>query len=95
MMKPGGDERFCGFLQSTGHQIVSCMKIKPHIGTDILTRVVENLRTSICKMGGEVRFHAKVVDIQTKETSGRTALTSLTVEDTRTGKQEPLKTELG
>lgn len=67
---------------------------KPHIGTDILTRVVENLRTSICKMGGEVRFHAKVVDIQTKETNGRTALTSLTVEDTRTGKQEPLKTGL-
>lgn len=67
---------------------------KPHIGTDILTRVVENLRTSICRMGGEVRFHAKVVDIQTKESGERAALTSLTVEDTRTRKQELLKTEL-
>ncbi len=36
---------------------------KPHIGTDILTRVVVNMRQAILKMGGEVCFHAKVTDL--------------------------------
>lgn len=36
---------------------------KPHIGTDVLRRVVVNLRESIIKMGGEIRFHAKVTDV--------------------------------
>ena len=29
---------------------------KPHIGTDILINVVENMREEIIRMGGEVRF---------------------------------------
>ena len=37
---------------------------KPHIGTDILQRVVVNLRKAIRDMGGEVRFGAKVTDIE-------------------------------
>lgn len=41
---------------------------KPHIGTDILTEVVKNIRDSIIRMGGEVRFHAKVTDIFAAET---------------------------
>lgn len=36
---------------------------KPHIGTDVLARVVINLREAIVDMGGEVRFGAKVTDI--------------------------------
>lgn len=32
---------------------------KPHIGTDILTDVVKNIRNEIIKLGGEVRFGAK------------------------------------
>lgn len=31
-------------------------KAKPHIGTDILKQVVQNMRKSIIRMGGEVRF---------------------------------------
>ncbi len=29
---------------------------KPHIGTDLLQGVVQNMREAICRMGGEVRF---------------------------------------
>lgn len=36
---------------------------KPHIGTDILTKVVANMRNGILEMGGEVCFHAKVTDL--------------------------------
>jgi len=36
---------------------------KPHIGTDILRTVVKNIRREIIRLGGEVRFEAKVEDI--------------------------------
>lgn len=36
---------------------------KPHIGTDILVRVVTNLRRQILSWGGEVRFQTKVSDL--------------------------------
>ncbi|MEF9945117.1 MAG: NAD(P)-binding protein [Lachnospiraceae bacterium] len=37
---------------------------KPHIGTDVLTNVVKNIRESIRKNGGEVRFHSEVTDVE-------------------------------
>ncbi len=36
---------------------------KPHIGTDLLMRVVRNMREEILTLGGEVRFESKVTDI--------------------------------
>lgn len=36
---------------------------KPHVGTDILIDVVQNLRKEIEKLGGVVNFNEKVVDI--------------------------------
>jgi len=36
---------------------------KPHIGTDVLLTVVQNLRKRIISLGGEVRFNCKVTDI--------------------------------
>lgn len=36
---------------------------KPHIGTDLLMRVVRNMREKILAWGGEVRFESKVTDI--------------------------------
>lgn len=35
---------------------------KPHIGTDILMEVVQNIRHAILQMGGEIRFRSKVTD---------------------------------
>ncbi|MEF9941012.1 MAG: NAD(P)-binding protein [Lachnospiraceae bacterium] len=36
---------------------------KPHIGTDILAKVITNMRKSIIAHGGEVRFHCELTDI--------------------------------
>lgn len=36
---------------------------KPHIGTDKLRYVVENMRNDIIKLGGEVRFGTKLTDL--------------------------------
>lgn len=40
---------------------------KPHIGTDILIRVVEAMREQIIRMGGEFRFHSQVTDLLPEE----------------------------
>ena len=37
---------------------------KPHIGTYKLIKVVENMRSEIVKLGGEIRFQSKVEDIE-------------------------------
>lgn len=36
---------------------------KPHIGTDVLRKVVKNIRNEIINGGGEIRFESKVTDI--------------------------------
>jgi len=36
---------------------------KPHIGTDVLVHVVQNIRNKILSMGGEVHFQAQVTEI--------------------------------
>lgn len=38
---------------------------KPHIGTDVLVKVVRNIRQTVIDGGGEVRFGAKVTGLQT------------------------------
>ena len=36
---------------------------KPHVGTDVLMNVVQNIRRRIVRLGGEVRFNAQVTDV--------------------------------
>ena len=36
---------------------------KPHIGTDVLCRVVKSMREEIIRLGGQVRFQTQVTDI--------------------------------
>lgn len=40
---------------------------KPHIGTDILAKVIENIRNEIIRLGGEVHFNSQITDIVTYE----------------------------
>ena len=40
---------------------------KPHVGTDVLLHVVQNIRQRIISLGGEVRFQMQVVDLETKD----------------------------
>ena len=39
---------------------------KPHIGTDVLLNVVQNIRNRIISLGGQVRFNAQVTDVYTE-----------------------------
>ncbi len=50
---------------------------KPHVGTDVLLEVVQNLRSWIIRLGGEVRFQSQVTDLQIENGS----LTGLKLED--------------
>jgi len=40
---------------------------KPHVGTDVLLTVVQNIRQRIISLGGQVRFGAQVTDIFSRE----------------------------
>ena len=53
---------------------------KPHVGTDVLLTVVQNLRQRIISLGGEVRFNAQVTGIL--QENG--AVTGLTVNGSET-----------
>lgn len=40
---------------------------KPHIGTDVLCRIVSRMRNEIVRLGGEVRFSSCVTDIEVSD----------------------------
>ncbi len=42
---------------------------KPHIGTDHLAKIVENMRNKIISLGGEVLFETKLIDILSENNS--------------------------
>ena len=63
---------------------------KPHVGTDILVQVVQNMRNSICRMGGEIHFHTKVTDIHTRRVNEEACIEELKLLDGRTGQQKKL-----
>ena len=43
---------------------------KPHIGTDVLSRIVKSIRTEIEKLGGQVLFQSQVTDFVTEGEPG-------------------------
>lgn len=59
---------------------------KPHIGTDLLVKVVRTLRRQIQEAGGEVRFHAQLSDLRFSDG----ALAGIEVLDTRSGTVEAM-----
>ena len=62
---------------------------KPHVGTDVLSRVVKNIRQEIIRLGGEIRFGCKLTDFS--EAGGR--LISVTVSQREEGgfyREEPI-----
>lgn len=54
------------FVMETFHKFGASEEIlymnKPHIGTDVLSEVVKNMRKEIINLGGEVRFSSQVTD---------------------------------
>lgn len=53
---------------------------KPHIGTDILAKVVKNMRESIIAHGGEVRFQTQVTDLVITQEEGKKRVSALKVQ---------------
>lgn len=53
---------------------------KPHIGTDILKRVVASIREEILSLGGEIHFGTKLVELLTEEKDGERMLTGIRLE---------------
>ena len=51
---------------------------KPHIGTDVLKNVIQNMRKEIIRLGGEFRFQSKLTDFETEQ--GK--VTSITINKT-------------
>ncbi|MEY4420107.1 MAG: hypothetical protein RLZZ498_703 [Pseudomonadota bacterium] len=57
----------------------------PHIGTFKLVKVVEGLREEIIRLGGEVRFEQRVVDVDYDNASSPRAIQALRVHNHATG----------
>lgn len=62
-------------------------KQRAHIGTDVLRTVVKNIREEIIRLGGEVRFNTRFVEVKTKNKCVKSAVV---VKD---GKEEEIFTE--
>lgn len=48
---------------------------KPHVGTDVLLTVVQNLRKEIIRLGGEVRFNTCLTDIRSENGAVKAVVT--------------------
>ena len=64
---------------------------KPHIGTDILKKVVKNVRDTIESLGGEIRFDSKVTDFFIE--NGK--ITGLEINDSETLKADEVILAIG
>ncbi|MBQ7281680.1 MAG: FAD-binding protein, partial [Spirochaetales bacterium] len=61
--KRGENSKVLGtFVRYGASETILC-DAHPHIGTDKLPKIIENIRTAIISHGGEVRFQTKVTDI--------------------------------
>lgn len=60
--KRGNNEKILKILYFHGAQEDILWDGHPHIGTDVLARVIINIRKTILKYGGEIHFNTKVSD---------------------------------
>ncbi len=54
-------------LHKAGAPVDITYDAKPHIGTDLLITVVQNLRRRIEALGGEVRFETQITGLQSEQ----------------------------
>lgn len=62
---------------------------KPHVGTDVLSLIVKNIRQEIIRLGGEIRFNCKMTDF-TDENRQLTAITASQRQEDGTFKEETI-----
>ncbi len=64
----------------------------PHIGTDKLPRVIENMRNTILRSGGEVHFQTKMTELLTETSSGgEMKVVGVKAKELTTGREIELK----
>ena len=65
--KRGNSDRILNILVQHGASPNILVDAHPHIGTDRLPRVIENMRNTILKCGGEVHFQTKMTGLIIKD----------------------------
>ena len=65
---------------------------RPHIGTDLLRRIVKQIRSEILRLGGEVRFDTKLEDLLFDRTG--TGLRGISIRNRDTGLCEELECQV-
>ena len=65
--KRGNSERILNIFVQHGASPNILVDAHPHIGTDRLPRVIENMRNTILRCGGEVHFQTKMTDLIIKD----------------------------
>ncbi|GFI42988.1 hypothetical protein IMSAGC018_00652 [Lachnospiraceae bacterium] len=76
----GRNDRVLKIFVENGAPTEILYQNKPHIGTDILIKVVQNMRKYILSHGGEVRFHSQVTDLVITQEEGMKHVSGLKVE---------------
>lgn len=89
--KEGRNQEVLRILAEEGAPESILYEGKPHIGTDILSKVVKHMRQTIEACGGEVRFRTKMEKLLVKD--GKTA-GILVEENTDTPRQEIIETDV-
>lgn len=64
--KSGRNKKVLSIFVKEGAPEEILYDFKPHIGTDVLSDVIINIREEIKRLGGEVRFQSKVTGFETK-----------------------------
>jgi uncharacterized FAD-dependent dehydrogenase len=67
--KKGDINRILGILHFHGAQSDILIDSHPHIGTNILPRVIKNIRNTIIGSGGEIHFESKITGLIVSNTS--------------------------
>lgn len=63
----------------------------PHIGTDRLPQVINNMRNKILELGGEIKFNTLVTDFIIEETGGSKKITGVVFQNTQSKESESLE----
>lgn len=87
--KRGDDGRILRIFVQHGASPAILSDAHPHIGTDRLPRVIENMRLTILQCGGEVHFRTRMTDLITRQ--GR--VEGLLATDAASGEEKEYKGE--
>lgn len=60
----GRNQKVLEILAEAGADPAITYMSKPHVGTDVLSQVVKNIREEILRLGGELRFESKLEDFE-------------------------------